>query len=1745
MPQARVLRVRDMSAAPGSRLTVPVELFAEGNERVVQFSLRFDPGSLGFVGAELGRDAVGAHLILDYAQAAAGILGVTIELPSERQFETGNNRLLDLNFSLSEDLARSSVVEFTDYPVKRLASDSSAQELVVNYSSGAVAVAAAIEGDVSPRPNGSADGALTVGDWIQAGRFVAKLDLADNGSEFQRADTAPRSTSGNGQLTLADWVQTGRYSEGLDPAQTAGGPTAPSSFAEAAAAVAGALAGANGIEEQSQVRVVRAVDATFTRGQDNNLTIEFDAQGDENAVAFTLNYNPAHVTFVRAVLGTGVPQPANPVLNVNTSQLSNGRVGFAVALRAGQNFGAGTRQLLVITFTVPLLGNQNTSIASFGDDPIARAVVNTNADAVTATFNQGVLSFTPTVNAIPTITSLSPNFVIVGGPTFTLIVNGTDFVNGAFVRVDGVERATRFISSTELQAFLPASDIAETATHSITVVNPPPGGGVSNSLTLSVNNPFPSISDVSPSVLGVNAGAQTLTVIGSGFVPGAIVRWNGQNRSTTFVNSNQLTANILSSDLSSQGTAKVTVLNPTPGGGLSNEVTITIIPASPIPRISALDPPTWPTQGGAFTLKVTGVNFAQNAIVRWAGDPRPTTFISSTELRAQISAADVANEVDVFVSVVNPPPGGGNSNNLVFHVAGVPNPTPQLTAISPNAVTSGGGDFTLIATGAGFIGSSVIQFNGQARQTTFVSANELQARIFASDIATGGVAQITVSTPLPGGGTSNPLPLSISLGQPTIVFLSPNSALAGGPGFTLSVIGSSFTSNSVVRWNGSDRPTTFVDGTELRAQIPATDIAAVGSAQVTVNSPSPGGGLSNPSTFTITQSANPLPRINTINPTSALVGGPAFTLTVNGSGFVPGSLVRWNGSPRQTSFVSDAQLTAQITASDIASIGTATITVFNSTPGGGGSNGVNFSVTPTSGLPPVITNITPTTVNSGGQGFTLAVEGSNFTPTSVVQFNSDTRPTRFISANQLTADITEADILIGGSATINVFNPPPGAGTSNVVILTILNGVPTISNIVPTRIGTGSGTATITVNGSNFASGVVVRVNGANRPTTLINSNQLTVQILASDRAAPATLSLVAVNPAPGGGSSNSVSLEVRQTAPIPRLTSISPDTANAGSAGLTLVVTGTNFTPDSIVRWANRDLATEFISSNTLTATVTANDLLLGGQVPVRVFTPEPGGGTSGAINFSINSPIPQINNVSPNPVTGGSQPVTITVVGLNFVGSSVVRFNGQDRPTSFLGTTQLAATLSALDLVGISSATITVFSPEPGGGLSNGFTLSIIPGQAPVPVLSSLDPGAVIVGNADFTLTVNGSNLVPTSVVLWNGSARATTFVNANRLTAQIPASDVASVGTAVITILTPGPGGGVSNPVNFGIISGPPPAPILTSLNPTTATIGAGFTLTVNGSNFAPNSVVQVNGSPRSTGFVSGSQLTAQILTSDVSSVGSLAITVFTPAPGGGTSNTLFFSVVTTPNPVPVILSLNPVSATAGGPAFTLSVNGSNFVAGSIVRWNGIDQATTFVSGIQLDAQIPASNIASVGTASITVFTPGPGGGTSNEVLFGINSPGAPPGCSTICLRSARYYERNTARLPNGLVLIGGVNANTPIPIQGNTQVVKDALHGGLSAIDQLNKEYVAIQISLILAGSSSIGGLQSAPNCYGVSFSPVLLGNGVTLTSNSTTGDILAQVRAAIYAGRVEDMPALAAILALMNGDDPSNICNRSL
>lgn len=100
------------------------------------------------------------------------------------------------------------------------------------------------------------------------------------------------------------------------------------------------------------------------------------------------------------------------------------------------------------------------------------------------------------------------------------------------------------------------------------------------------------------------------------------------------------------------------------------------------------------------------------------------------------------------------------------------------------------------------------------------------------------------------------------------------------------------------------------------------------------------------------------------------------------------------------------------------------------------------------------------------------------------------------------------------------------------------------------------------------------------------------------------------------------------------------------------------------------------------------------------------------------------------------------------------------------------------------------------------------------------------------------------------------------------------------------------------------------------------------------------------------------------------------------------------------MPAIQQLSPNSASAGGAAFTMTVNGSNFASNAAVNWNGAAMSgTTFVSGKQLMVAIPASAIASSGTVNVTVTNPaiagtGPYGGggtlaeTSSAVTFTIN-------------------------------------------------------------------------------------------------------------------------------------------------------------
>lgn len=259
----------------------------------------------------------------------------------------------------------------------------------------ASASAPGFEGDVAPRPNGN-NGQLTVADWVQTGRFAAGFDSPALGSEFQRADCAPRDNLGNGAITISDWVQAGRYAAGLDPVVAAGGPSAPN------AAVRQHEVGREWRESKLPFsagnlqpfnfqpgRTIRVASTSLIRGQPGIVTIELDAQGNENGIGFSLNFDPAQITYVSAAHG---PDARGATINVNSVQATSGRLGFALALPAGQALTAGTHRLFTLTFNASNQANSHTAQLGFADQPVTREVVNPNAEILAANFSAGMIN---------------------------------------------------------------------------------------------------------------------------------------------------------------------------------------------------------------------------------------------------------------------------------------------------------------------------------------------------------------------------------------------------------------------------------------------------------------------------------------------------------------------------------------------------------------------------------------------------------------------------------------------------------------------------------------------------------------------------------------------------------------------------------------------------------------------------------------------------------------------------------------------------------------------------------------------------------------------------------------------------------------------------------------------------------------------------------------------------------------------------------------------------------------------------------------------------------------------------------------------------------------------------------------------------------------------------------------------------------------------------------------------------------
>ncbi len=165
-------------------------------------------------------------------------------------------------------------------------------------------------------------------------------------------------------------------------------------------------------------------------------------------------------------------------------------------------------------------------------------------------------------------------------------------------------------------------------------------------------------------------------------------------------------------------------------------------------------------------------------------------------------------------------------------------------------------------------------------------------------------------------------------------------------------------------------------------------------------------------------------------------------------------------------------------------------------------------------------------------------------------------------------------------------------------------------------------------------------------------------------------------------------------------------------------------------------------------------------------------------------------------------------------------------------------------------------------------------------LPTLTNVAPNAATAGDPATMITLTGTNFVSGSTADFNGAAVSTTFVSATQLTAVIPASDLTTVGTDSITVVNPD--GSATAGFGFTINN---PAPTLTSVSPPALPVGSSATLvTLTGTNFISGSIVDFNGTPISSSFVSSTDLTATIPAADLTTAGTDSdITVFNPVPG----------------------------------------------------------------------------------------------------------------------------------------------------------------------------------------------------------------------------------------------------------------------
>jgi uncharacterized protein (TIGR03437 family) len=642
-------------------------------------------------------------------------------------------------------------------------------------------------------------------------------------------------------------------------------------------------------------------------------------------------------------------------------------------------------------------------------------------------------------------------------------------------------------------------------------------------------NQSPVVTSAQPSQVDAGGAAFTLTLNGSGFASNAVARWSGTALATSVASDSLLTATVPANLLAICGKSPITVTNPGAGSSSGN-VAVTIRPV-----LTALTPNSLPAGSSGFTVTATGIGFSSNVLLLLNASGVQTTltpnYVSTTTLTAFIPTSALTGVFPVSLQVTDPTSGGASQTLPVTLTYA------DVTSVNPSTIPAGGPDGTIQVFGVNFVPGAQVLWNVGSTGTPLVT--QYQNSTFLLALVTADLyhnpAQIGISVKNPGASPTKTLTLIVGPDPfgTRITSLDPKAAVTGGPAFLLTVNGERFVQGSTIAWQTNPLPTTFVTSTQLTTTIPASLIAADGAVLISVITP--GVSVSNTVSLPIASSS---PTLDSIAPASAVAGGPAFTLTVNGNGFLPASKVIGLAGAT-TTFVSFTQLTASVPASAIAKAGAFVVQVQNS----GGATSPQAKQFLVTAPPASISGLNPSSAPAGGAAFALTVTGAGFTANSTVQWNGTPLTTTFTSASQLTAQVPAGLIAAAGTANVTVTGD---GGMSNAMAFAIGSLLPATStagivNAASSAPATAPG-ALISIYGSNLAGGnlsasaipldtklggTTVSINGIAAPLLFVSPGQINLQVPYEVQPGPAKVVIQA-----GGLQSPAVNFDVAATGP-------------------------------------------------------------------------------------------------------------------------------------------------------------------------------------------------------------------------------------------------------------------------------------------------------------------------------------------------------------------------------------------------------------------------------------------------------------------------------------------------------------------------------------------------------------------------------------------------------------------------------------